>query len=97
MHGLAFLSFVRGCWRATKRLFANIISAVLGVSLSWFTANPVGYVINRIFGDIGSLDQSASRLVMDFLDKIFKILLQTGAVSFIIPIVVIPAAVATVL
>lgn len=91
--GIVLLSFMRGTWVAAKRLHAELVSAVMNVSLSWFKDNPAGRVINRLSGDMDSLDQNIAEPLTEFLDQIIKNVLLLGAVTSILPAFVVPATV----
>lgn len=95
--GVSYIAFMYGGWVAARRLHADLVTGVLNVSLSWFKDNPVGRVINRLSGDMDTLDQSLPPQLMEFLKQVATIFMQTGAVSSVLPIFMVPALVATVL
>lgn len=97
IHGTAFLTFMRGGWVAAKKLHSQLVSSVLAVSLSWFKTNPIGRVVNRLSGDMDTLDQSLAESVKGFLNAFLRVILQTGAVSSLLPLFAAPTAVGAIL
>ncbi|ROT40654.1 ATP-binding cassette transporter abc1 [Sodiomyces alkalinus F11] len=87
------LAYENGAWRAARKLHNDFIRAVMGVSLSWFKNVPVGRVINRFSRDMYSLDSMVSTQLRNFLDYGMNLLFRIGAISSILPIFVVPAAV----
>lgn len=86
-------AFVRGSWVAAKRLHQDFIKAIFNVPISWFTTNPVGKVINRLSGDIQSLDQQIALPVYIVLVIIVNCIMMLGAVTTILPAFILPTAV----
>ncbi|KAK9438156.1 ABC transporter [Metarhizium brunneum] len=95
--GIAYMAFMYGGWVAARRLHGELVKGVLSVSLSWFKDNPVGRVINRLSGDMDTLDQSLPPELMHFLMTATSLIMQTGAVSTVLPVFMLPALVATLL
>jgi ABC-type multidrug transport system fused ATPase/permease subunit len=93
MEGVVFLSFMRGSWVVAKTLHAKAVSAVMNAPLSWFGENPVGRIVNRLSGDMDSLDQSIAEPLTDFLDECVKVLLKMSSVVSVLPSFIIPATV----
>ncbi|KAK2603573.1 hypothetical protein QQS21_004253 [Conoideocrella luteorostrata] len=95
--GTSDLTFARGGWIAGRRLHTELVTSVLGVPLSWFKHNPIGRVINRLSGDLETIDQSLPFQLMMFLDRVANIIMRTGAVTAVLPVFVLPALAAAVL
>ncbi|KAL2754344.1 hypothetical protein ACRALDRAFT_1063207 [Sodiomyces alcalophilus JCM 7366] len=87
------LAFENGAWHAARKLHNDFIRAVMGVSLSWFKNVPVGRVINRFSRDMYSLDSMVCGQLRNFLDYGMNLVFRIGAISSILPIFVVPAAV----
>jgi ABC-type multidrug transport system fused ATPase/permease subunit len=88
--GMTYLTFMRGSWVASKRLHAELVSAITHTSLFWLEKTSIGKIMNRLSDDIDTLDQSISEPLKDFLDELFKAMLMLGAVSGIIPLILAP-------
>ena len=93
--GIRFYAFIRGSWVAAKRLHGELVRAVMDVPLDWFRTNPVGRVINRLSGDISSLDQELINPVCFVLYSIIRCLFMGGTVTTILPVFFVPVIVLT--
>ena len=89
--GALTVLFEWGGWRAAKRLHNEFILAILGVSLSWFNAIPVGRITNRFSSDISSIDGRLSGMVQFTLDMFMTLFARLAAVSTIMPVFMVPA------
>lgn len=87
------LAFENGAWHAARRLHGDFLRAVLHVPLSWYKKVPVGRVINRFSRDMYAIDSTICGQLQRFLDNAQGILFRLGAISSIMPIFVVPAAV----
>ncbi|KAH6672787.1 ATP-binding cassette transporter abc1 [Plectosphaerella plurivora] len=92
-YAAVILVFENGAWHAARRLHHDFLQAIMKVSLSWYEKVPVGRVINRFSRDMNSIDSSISGQLQRFLDNAQGILFRLGAISSIMPIFVVPAAV----
>jgi ABC-type multidrug transport system fused ATPase/permease subunit len=93
IEGVKFYAFIRGSWFAAKRLHGELIRAVMDVSLDWFRTNPVDRVINRLSGDISTLDQDLVNSVIFLLGATIRCLFMGGTVTTILPVFFVPAIV----
>ncbi|PMB64998.1 ATP-binding cassette transporter abc4 [Beauveria bassiana] len=78
--------FMRGAWYAARTLHNRTVKALFNVSLSWYTEHPVGRVINRMSGDIGTLDNEIIVTVYLTLHVIILSLMMLSAITLILPI-----------
>lgn len=78
--------FMRGAWYAARTLHNRAVQALFNVSLSWYTEHPVGRVINRMSGDIGTLDNEIIVTVYLTLHVIILSLMMLSAITLILPI-----------
>lgn len=86
------LIFEKGGWTAARRLHNEFLRAVMDVSLSWYKRVPVGRVVNRFSRDIYALDSMVCGQLLRFLDSSQAILFRLGAISSILPVFIVPAA-----
>lgn len=90
--GMVYLMFENGAWNAGRTLHRQLISSVLGAPLSWFNTIPVGRVINRLSRDVNSIDKSVAAMLRHFLYTVVMLICRIGAIGFILPIFMVPAA-----
>lgn len=90
---LSFWAFLRGSWTASKKLHEQAIGSLFNVSLTWYTKNPVGRVINRLSGDVEDLDQGMIGPVFTTVRIIVICLMMLGAVTSVLPIFILPSLV----
>nr|XP_036588424.1 ABC multidrug transporter [Colletotrichum truncatum]KAF6799797.1 ABC multidrug transporter [Colletotrichum truncatum] len=93
VYALVFLVFENGAWHAARRLHNDFIRAVMRVSLSWYKKTPVGRIINRFSSDMSSLDLTVSPQLRAFLESAMALVIRIFAISSILPIFMLPAAV----
>lgn len=91
--GLTFLVFENGGWIAAKKLHETCLRAVMAAPLSWYNKVPVGRIVNRFSRDINSIDTSLPQMLRYFLELATGLLFEIGAVSSIMPVFILPAAV----
>lgn len=89
--GLTYMVFMRGSWIAARTLHSLFVRAVLGTNITWLERTSIGPIMSRLSSDLDSLDQSISEPLKDFFDEIFKAALMLAAVSGILPLIVAPA------
>ncbi|EXF78167.1 ABC transporter [Colletotrichum fioriniae PJ7] len=95
LYAAVFLVFENGAWHAARKLHNDFIRAVMRVSLSWYKQTPVGRIINRFSSDMSSLDLSVSPQLRAFLESSLALVIRIFAISSIMPIFIVPAAVAS--
>lgn len=83
-------SFLRGCWTAANKLHDRAVVALFNVSLSWYTANPVGRVMNRLSGDIQDIDQEIVWTIYSSAKVILMALVTLAAITDILPVFIGP-------
>ncbi|KAF9881782.1 ABC multidrug transporter [Colletotrichum karsti] len=88
-----FLVFENGAWHAARKLHNDFIRAVMRVSLSWYKKTPVGRIINRFSSDMSSLDLTVSPQLRAFLESSMALIIRIFAISSILPVFMLPAAV----
>lgn len=88
-----FLVFENGAWHAARKLHNDFIRAVMRVSLSWYKKTPVGRIINRFSSDMSSLDLTVSPQLRAFLESSMALIIRIFAISSILPVFMVPAAV----
>ncbi|WDK21525.1 ABC transporter [Colletotrichum graminicola] len=93
LYAAVFLVFENGAWHAARKLHNDFIRAVMRVSLTWYKKTPVGRIINRFSSDMSSLDLTVSPQLRAFLESAISLVIRLFAISSIMPIFVIPAAV----
>lgn len=54
--GVRMMAFSRGIWVAARKLHIAVINAVMAASLSWFTEQAISETLNRLSGDMSTLD-----------------------------------------
>ncbi len=86
-------AFMRGNWFAAKQLHDDFISSIMNVSLTWFTENPIGKVINRLSGDISSLDQEVMQPLSSTLRVFISSVLMVGTVTSVLPSFILPTVI----
>ncbi|TIC99401.1 ATP-binding cassette transporter abc4 [Colletotrichum higginsianum] len=93
LYAVVFLVFENGAWHAARRLHNDFIRAVMRVSLAWYKKTPVGRIINRFSSDMSSLDLTVSPQLRAFLESSISLVIRIFAISSIMPIFMLPAAV----
>ncbi|KAK2036013.1 hypothetical protein LZ31DRAFT_273557 [Colletotrichum somersetense] len=93
LYAAVFLVFENGAWHAARRLHNDFIRAVMRVSLAWYKKTPVGRIINRFSSDMSSLDLTVSPQLRAFLECGISLVIRIFAISSIMPIFMLPAAV----
>ncbi|KAJ3252314.1 Multidrug resistance-associated protein 1 [Boothiomyces macroporosus] len=67
---LMFGSIVYGCFQASKKVHASIISRLLAAPMFFYDSQPIGRILNRLNSDISALDggivQSLIRIILNF-------------------------------
>ncbi len=94
---IAIYGFIRGSWVAAQKLHGELISAVMKSPLDWFRIKPVGRVINRLSGDISTIDNQLMNSVLMVLKAIIRCTFMFGSVSTILPIFFLPVLVLTII
>lgn len=88
------ISFYTICIRASHNLHNAMFKGIISTALRFFDTNPSGRILNLFSKDLGTVDES---LPKSLLDATQSILVMTGSISltiivrpyFVIPIVVI--------
>lgn len=88
------ISFYTICVRASHKLHNAMFKGIISTSLRFFDTNPSGRILNLFSKDLGTVDES---LPKSLLDASQSILIMTGSISltlivrpyFIIPIILI--------
>ncbi|KAK2006581.1 ABC transporter [Colletotrichum eremochloae] len=93
LYAIVFLVFENGAWHAARKLHNDFIRAVMRVSLTWYKKTPVGRIINRFSSDMSSLDLTVSPQLRAFLESSISLVIRIFAISSIMPIFMLPAAV----
>ncbi|OLN87834.1 ATP-binding cassette transporter abc4 [Colletotrichum chlorophyti] len=93
VYAAVFLVFENGAWHAARRLHNDFIRAVMRVSLTWYKRTPVGRIINRFSSDMSSLDLTVSPQLRSFLESGMALVIRIFAISSIMPVFIVPAAV----
>ncbi|KAF6820210.1 ABC multidrug transporter [Colletotrichum sojae] len=88
-----FLAFENGAWHAARKLHNDFIRAVMRVSLAWYKKTPVGRITNRFSSDMSSLDLTVSPQLRAFLESAMQLVIRIFAISSILPVFMLPAAV----
>lgn len=83
--GLRMLAFARGIWIAAKQLHEETVRSVMSSPLSWFTEDTISGTMNRLFGDISTLDQSIHNSIVPVISGVVNCLLMIGAITFELP------------
>ncbi|KAI9167099.1 ATP-binding cassette transporter abc4 [Paramyrothecium foliicola] len=91
MYAVVIVGFEWGAWRAARKLHNDFIRAIMGVSLSWFKAIPVGRITNRFSGDMASIDGSLGSVLRTTVDAFQTLFFRIAAVGTIMPIFILPA------
>ncbi|WYZ45230.1 hypothetical protein EsH8_VIII_000546 [Colletotrichum jinshuiense] len=92
LFAMVVLVFENGAWHAARKLHTDFIRAVMNVSLTWYKKTPVGRIINRFSSDMSSLDLSVSPQLRGFLESSMALVIRIFAISSIMPIFMLPAA-----
>ncbi|KAJ6784055.1 hypothetical protein PWT90_00342 [Aphanocladium album] len=83
---VCFWTFIRGAWYAAKTLHERAVFALFNVSLAWYTENPVGRVINRMSGDIETIDQNIIGSVFMTARTMIMTAMMLSAITVFLPI-----------
>ncbi|TQV91891.1 abc transporter [Cordyceps javanica] len=83
---VCFWAFIRGAWYAARTLHERAVHALFNVSLSWYTEHPVGRVINRLSGDIETLDQNIIGTVFFTIRTVIMAFMMLSAITLILPV-----------
>ncbi|GME70449.1 unnamed protein product [Ambrosiozyma monospora] len=70
--------------RASKGIFEDFLSSIIGSNLRFFDSTPVGRITNRFSRDISSLDQTLSTCADNFLTALiicFTVILVIGTIT----------------
>lgn len=92
--GLTYVLYEWGGWYAARNLHSIFMKAVMSVPLSWYKTTPVGRVVNRFSRDMNSLDSACSAMMRYVFESATRLLFQIGAVSSVLPVFIIPSALA---
>lgn len=93
MDSISTYAFMRGILTAATRLHEELITSIMDVSLSWFTDNAVGRIINRLSGDMSNLDQGRTYPLSSAFRVIINAVLMVGTVTSLLPPFILPAIV----
>jgi ATP-binding cassette subfamily C (CFTR/MRP) protein 4 len=87
----AFMSF-HMCIQASKRLHDDMTRSVLRAKIEFFDTNPLGRILNRFSGDVGSNDDLLPNTLFDFLVIAFLVLGALISAVSVLPVtlVVVP-------
>ncbi|OAA57275.1 abc transporter [Cordyceps fumosorosea ARSEF 2679] len=83
---VCFYTFIRGAWYAARTLHEKAVNALFNVSLTWYTTHPVGRVINRMSGDIETIDQNIIGTAFFTMKTVIMALMMLSAITVILPI-----------
>lgn len=90
---VCFWTFIRGAWYAARTLHERAVHALFNVSLAWYTDHPVGRVINRLSGDMETLDQNIIGTVFVTIRTVIMSVMMLSAITWILPIFMGPTVV----
>ncbi|EGX89806.1 abc transporter [Cordyceps militaris CM01] len=93
INAVCFWTFIRGAWYAARTLHENAVHALFNVSLGWYTDHPVGRVINRLSGDMETLDQNIIGTVFVTTRTIIMSIMMLTAITWILPVFMGPTVV----
>ncbi|OAQ99803.1 hypothetical protein LLEC1_00714 [Akanthomyces lecanii] len=89
--GVRMMAFSRGIWMAARKLHTDVISAVMAVQLSWFTEQTISETLNRLSGDMSTLDQSIYNSIVPVISHMIQCVLTMGTVASKLPVFMLPA------
>jgi ATP-binding cassette subfamily C (CFTR/MRP) protein 4 len=90
---IAFLAIVRAfmsfhlCLQASKRLHDDMTRSVLRAKIEFFDTNPLGRILNRFSGDVGSNDDLLPTTLFDFLVIAFLVLGALISAVSVLPVI----------
>lgn len=90
---LRIMTFTRGIWAASSRLHTEMISSVLAAPLSWFTEQAISETLNRLSGDMATLDQSIFNSLVPAISDIIQCCLMMGTIATKLPVFIVPAVI----
>ncbi len=89
--GVRMITFSRGILVAAGTLHMDLINAVMAAPLSWFTEQAISGTLNRLSGDISTLDQSIYNSIDPVISNIIQCVLMMGTVASELPVFTMPA------
>ena len=81
------LVFLMNCGlRASRKMFARLLSVVLYAPMSFFDTTPIGRIVNRFSSDMNTIDMSLIETLRSYLVTLFSIFSTIIVISIITPI-----------
>ncbi|KAK9487533.1 hypothetical protein V1527DRAFT_460806 [Lipomyces starkeyi] len=77
--------FYFGSLSASKRLFDQLLNAIMRAKPRFFDSTPVGRIINRFSKDIESIDREVAVDALSFIHSILSVGVIIGVISVIVP------------
>ncbi|OCH87310.1 P-loop containing nucleoside triphosphate hydrolase protein [Obba rivulosa] len=97
VYGLAYVVFIYGSLRASRKIHRDLVTSILGTTLRWLDKTPVSRIIARCTQDIDSVDSAISSLLSNFLDMSLLMLVKFCSIIVLSPLFIIPGSIITVL
>ncbi|KAG8815537.1 hypothetical protein FRC18_001456 [Serendipita sp. 400] len=82
-----------GAYRASKRLFTDLLQTVMHCTMRWFDTTPTGRILNRFSKDIETVDGSISYSLRSTLSWIAMFIAAIVTITIIFPGFIVPGVV----
>ncbi|KAG8824518.1 hypothetical protein FRC19_001616 [Serendipita sp. 401] len=82
-----------GAYRASKRLFTDLLQTVMHCTMRWFDTTPTGRILNRFSKDIETVDGSISYSLRSTLSWIAMFIAAVVTITIIFPGFIVPGVV----
>ncbi|RZC33096.1 multidrug resistance-associated protein [Asbolus verrucosus] len=84
------MSFVKTCMHASVGLHNKMFSSIVNATMRFFHTNSSGRILNRFAKDVGSLDETLPRMLMDTIQMGLAVVGTTLAICLVSPWTIIP-------
>ncbi|EMD39575.1 hypothetical protein CERSUDRAFT_111891 [Gelatoporia subvermispora B] len=90
--GLAYVVWIFGNIRASRKIHHDLITSVLGSTLRWLDKTPVSRILVRCTQDINAVDGKVNSSLSSFLDVSATMSVRFAAVMLFSPLFIIPGS-----
>lgn len=88
--GLRSMAWVVASWKGAKKLYADMIPAIMNSTMRFFDITPTGRILNRVAHDTQQVDEQLPEFMRDTLDNLFLLLGSIVAICIVIPWMLLP-------
>ncbi|TDL18516.1 hypothetical protein BD410DRAFT_880297 [Rickenella mellea] len=90
---ISSITLYLGSYRASRRLFRQLLSTVVHATMRWHDVTPTGRMLNRFGKDMETIDSSLSDSLGTVYRTLASLISSVIVVSFVFPWFVVPAAI----